>query len=194
MSVIRFFVVSSILTAGLSTSLMAEPVRQHDAHEHGVSQLKIAIDKNKFLMELEAPGADIVGFEHKAENADQQKSIEQALALLGAPGKLFDLPLSAGCLLSSASSEFMFHNDEDEHPEGEAEHEEHEEDEGHAEFHASYLFICSSPGALKTMGIKFFDRFPNAEEIELEAISDFGQLAVEIPKGTRQIDLSTIVQ
>lgn len=189
MSVIRNLAVSSLLAISLPVSLVAETVRQHGAHEHGVSKLKIAIDENKVQFVLEAPGADIVGFEHKAENADQKKSVALALDLLNKPANLFELPLSAGCSLSSATSKFSF--DEDDHQDGAAKH---EEEESHAEFHATYSFTCSSPNALKTIGIKFFDQFPNAKEIEFEAISDFGQMAAEISNDMRSIDLSSIIR
>jgi hypothetical protein len=189
MSVIRSLVISSILTISLPITLAAETVRQHDAHEHGVSKLKIAIDKNKVQFVLEAPGADIVGFEHKAENADQKKSVVLVLDVLNKPGNLFELPLAAGCSLSSATSKLSFN--EDDHQDGAAKH---EEEESHAEFHATYSFTCSSPGALKTIGVRFFDLFPNAKEIELEAVSEFGQMAAEISNDMRSIDLSSIIQ
>ena len=181
MSVIRILVLSSIIAISLPASLAAQTDRQYDAHEHGVSKLQIAIDKNQMQFVLEAPGADIVGFERKAKTSGQKASVAQALELLRKPAEIFQLPPSARCSLSSATAELEFSGGGD-------------TEAGHTEFHATYSFNCSSPGALKTIGIRFFELFANAKEIELEAISNFGQLAVEIPGGAREIDLSSIVE
>ncbi|MCP4185380.1 MAG: DUF2796 domain-containing protein [Hyphomicrobiales bacterium] len=204
----KLFALSIIFAAGSPALTMAETTRQHDAHEHGVSQLKIAIDKNQMQMVLEAPGSDIVGFEHEPENSEQKASVAQALDLLKVPSKLFTLPDEAKCTLTSAQSKFTFeeeeeHDSSEKHTEGHDKHEdekhvdekygdkEHEE-EGHAEFNATYVFNCSSPAKIGTIGVQFFKQFPDAEEIELQAVSEFGQLSAEVTKNQTGIDLSKI--
>jgi len=46
--------------------------RQAGAHEHGRGTLNIALEGTRLSMELEAPGADIVGFEHRAKTKKQK--------------------------------------------------------------------------------------------------------------------------
>lgn len=190
MSAKKYLVIASALTLIFPVTLLAETQRQHGAHEHGVSQLKIALDGKLLQFELEAPGSDIIGFEHEAENETQKKSIQSALSLLGDPMSIFDFPVAAGCSVTSSDAKF-----ETEH-EGEHEGEKHDDlddEEGHAEFHVSYSLTCTSPGALANLGLKFFDLFPDAKELEVEAVSNNGQLALEIMRGEKSINLSSIV-
>ena len=58
--------------------------RQAGAHEHGRGTLNIALEGTRLTMELEAPGADIVGFEHKAKTQKQTTAVEKAEAQLEA--------------------------------------------------------------------------------------------------------------
>ncbi|MGI9423429.1 MAG: ZrgA family zinc uptake protein, partial [Hyphomicrobiaceae bacterium] len=49
-----------------------EQHRQLGAHEHGHGAFNVAIDGRRVSMELEAPGADIVAFEHKPTTKRQE--------------------------------------------------------------------------------------------------------------------------
>ena len=64
--------------------------------------LNIAIEGARLTMELEAPGADIVGFEHKAKTEQQKAAVEKAKQQLAEPQALFKLPAAAGCVLKEA--------------------------------------------------------------------------------------------
>lgn len=190
MSAKKYLVIASALSLLFPATLAAETERQHGAHEHGVSQLKIALDGKLLQFELEAPGSDIVGFEHKAENETQKKSIQSALSMLGDPMSIFDFPVAAGC--SVTASDAKFETEHEEEHEGKK-HDDHDDEEGHAEFHVSYSLTCTSPQSLANLGLKFFDLFPEAKELEVEAISNNGQLVLEIKRDEKSIDLSSII-
>jgi len=190
MSAKKYLVIASALSLLFPATLAAETQRQHGAHEHGVSQLKIALDGKHLQFELEAPGSDIVGFEHEAENESQKKSVKSAIAILQNPMKVFDFPPAAGC--SITASDAVFETEHEKEHDGEK-HDNDEDEEGHAEFHASYSLTCTSPGALANLGLNFFDLFPEAKELEVEAASNNGQVALEIMRGEKNIDLSSIV-
>ena len=110
---------------------LAEDSRGLGAHEHGAGAFNIAIEGSSVLMELEAPGADIVGFEHKAESAEDRAAIDAAVARLAKPLELFVLSDAAGCAVTSASVELVAeggdHGDHEEHGHGEHEHEHEKE-------------------------------------------------------------------
>ena len=72
-----------------ASPLLADGKRELDAHEHGVGVLNIAMEGSDIAMEFHAPGADIVGFEHPAETAQDHAAIDQAIALLSQPFDLF---------------------------------------------------------------------------------------------------------
>ena len=56
-------------------------------------------------MELEVPGADIVGFEHAAKSRREKAAVEKAKTQLSAPLALFGLPASAACRVTQAEVE-----------------------------------------------------------------------------------------
>ncbi|MFK5981208.1 MAG: DUF2796 domain-containing protein [Rhizobiaceae bacterium] len=190
MSAKKYLVIASALSLLFPATLAAETERQHGAHEHGVSQLKIALDGKLLQFELEAPGSDIVGFEHEAENETQKESIQSALSMLGDPMSIFDFPVAARC--SVTASDAKFETEHEEEHEGKK-HDDHDDEEGHAEFHVSYSLTCTSPQSLANLGLKFFDLFPEAKELEVEAISNNGQLVLEIKRDEKSIDLSSII-
>ncbi|MEM7041932.1 MAG: DUF2796 domain-containing protein [Pseudomonadota bacterium] len=131
-------------------SLVALPVlaegekRELGAHEHGHSALNVAIEGDRVEMELIAPGADIVGFEHEAKSAEDMAVVEQAEVTLGEPLTLFGFADAAGCVVETAAVHIMgeehhdehgdeVHADHEHHDEEHAEHEHHEDGEEHAE-------------------------------------------------------------
>ncbi|MGI6246974.1 MAG: zinc uptake protein ZrgA [Pseudochelatococcus sp.] len=104
-----------------ATSAFGEERRELGAHEHGVSRLDVAVEGNRISAELHAPGADITGFEHEAESAEDRAALERAIATLEKPLDLFVLPQEAQCTVTEAKA----------HLEGEGEHDHgHEAHEG----------------------------------------------------------------
>ena len=79
----------------LASPAIAEESRQLDSHEHGVGELNIAVEGKTVVMELHAPGADIVGFEYVAESDADRAAVDAAVARLAAPLDLFVLPDAA---------------------------------------------------------------------------------------------------
>lgn len=203
------------LSTSLTLPALAEETRELDAHEHGVGQLNIAIVGNEIAIELHAPGADIVGFEYEAESAEDKAAIETALTTLAAPLDLFVIPAAAGCSVTSASAELESEEDHDAH--SDEEHEEHAHDEhkdehahdehkdehahdeghddhaddeaGHTEFHAEYALTCTDASAATSIAFDYFDAFPNAQEVDVQAITDNGASAFEVTRDTPVLDL-----
>ena len=114
----------TLATCALAAPLAAQEHRELGAHEHGVGQLNIAIEGNEVAMELHAPGADIVGFEHAAESDEDKAAVEAALATLSDPLAIFAPSEAAGCVIESVEASL----EAEEH-----EHEEHAEDHDHDE-------------------------------------------------------------
>ena len=111
-----------------SQALAAE--RELDAHQHGHGSLNIAIEGSTVWIELETPGADIVGFEHPARSDDDKAAIADATARLGDPIGLFGIPAQASCTLIEVSVEpvgYELGMDDDHHDEHD-DHDEHAED------------------------------------------------------------------
>jgi hypothetical protein len=198
-----------VISAIVAMPTYAQEKRQLDAHEHGVGQLDIAFDGNQIAIELHAPGADIVGFEYSAENADDRAEINTAIATLTRPLNLFVLPDAAGCSVVNASAgleseeDHGAHDDEhageddghdDEHAVENDGHDDdaeevHENVAGHTEFHAEYLLTCADPAAITNITFAYFDAFPNALKVKVQTISDTGAATFEVERSMSTLDL-----
>ena len=183
------------LAVAATTPVFAEETRQLDAHEHGVGQLDIAFDGKQILMELHAPGADIVSFEYAAESAEDRAKVDAAIAMLARPLDLFVLTEAAGCTIVQASAELESEEGQADH---EDEHDDHEDadhqeknvgEAGHTEFHAEYLLACADPGAVTEITFTYFDVFPNALEVEVQLISNKGATSFEVERDAPTLDL-----
>ncbi|GIT86884.1 DUF2796 domain-containing protein [Roseobacter sp. OBYS 0001] len=181
----------------VSSPLLAEEVRQLDAHEHGVGHLDIAFDGQQVALELHAPGADIVGFEYEAKTAEDRASIDAAVAKLAQPLTLFVLPEAAECSVVQASAaleseeEHHDHDAREDHDDHGTEHA-HDHDThaaSHSEFHAEYLLNCADPAAASEITFAYFDIFPNALELEIQMISESGATAFEVSRDNPTLDV-----
>ena len=169
----------TLLSCVLLSLSLASPAfgqhREHKAHVHGHAALNVAIEGKRVEMELEAPGADIVGFEHRAESAGDKAAVQSAKARLANASKLFRFTEAAGCALEMAKVEL-----------------EVEKDDGHGEFHAYYVFACAAPERIEDLSFPFFDAFPRSEELEVQLITSRGSHAYEVERDTPRIELGAI--
>ncbi|WP_076589434.1 zinc uptake protein ZrgA [Vibrio ostreicida] len=123
--------IATLIGLTFSTSSFAEEhFRQHDAHVHGHVEFNIAQDQNELLVEITAPGADVVGFEHAPNNSAQEQALEKAVAQLNNASAILTLSPDAKCKLSHQSVQHTLRTDEHEH---EHEHEKHDEHKHHEE-------------------------------------------------------------
>lgn len=191
-----------ILTVFLVAPAGAGERRQLDAHEHGHGSLNIAVEGNRVAMELIAPGADIVGFEHVAKTGQQKAAVKKAKADLGKPLNLFVLPSSAGCRVTNTKISLEAEGETEKHEHGHKHDHKHDKDhagkkaheeETHSEFHAEYVLNCASPKALVSIDFKYFERFPGAEELDVTLITDKGQNKYEVERDTPRLDLKGIM-
>lgn len=112
------------------------------AHEHGVSQLDVALDGQQLALVLAGPGYNFVGFEHAPESdADKQKTAD-VTALLGKPAQLFTLPAAAQCTPALAKVTPPSHDDHDhdhdhDHKDGTDAAAAHDKDKAKAHDHAA---------------------------------------------------------
>ena len=118
----------SISLAISSFAYAEEGFRQHSAHVHGHVELNIAQDGKELLMEISAPGADVVGFEHAPKTSEQKHQLENAITTLKDVNNLFTFPASAGCVALNQSVAHTLEggDDHDKH-----DHDEHKHNDEH---------------------------------------------------------------
>ncbi|WP_199450905.1 zinc uptake protein ZrgA [Vibrio harveyi] len=113
-----------VIGLSLTATANAEEYRQHEAHVHGHVEFNIAQDGKDLLIEITSPGADVVGFEHAPENAEQENALNNAIAALKDTNKLFAINQQAKCVIEDVHVA---------HTLGEESHEghDHHDHEGH---------------------------------------------------------------
>ncbi|MEZ8446487.1 DUF2796 domain-containing protein, partial [Vibrio splendidus] len=124
-------ILAVVIGMTVSTNVLAnEEFRSHEAHVHGKVEVNIAQDGQELLVEVTAPGADVVGFEHAPETAEQKKVFEQAIAQLNKPEELFGFN-NASCTLKFKSVTNTLEDDHDDHEGHDHAEGEHDDHEGH---------------------------------------------------------------
>ncbi len=193
----------SITAAITSTAFAQEEFRQHEAHVHGHVELNIAQDGHELLMEITAPGADVVGFEHAPENDEQTTLLNKALETLNHADSLFTLASGANCHIEQAfvkhtlggehdHAEHAHHDDHKGHDHDEHEHhDDHEghDHEGHGSFAAQYTFHCDDISKLNSIDTHWFTQFPATKEIDVNLLTDKVQTALELNPSKTKISL-----
>ena len=118
-----------------------------DPHVHGLSYLKIAIENQTLLVEINSPLMDIVGFEGEPRTKVQKDSIELATNKLRTIGNV--LIFKGGSCVEKKIDVNLGHGHGTEHS-----HSEH--DRGtHSEISAVYKFNCLSPRNCKKLQYYF---------------------------------------
>ncbi|EKO3818575.1 DUF2796 domain-containing protein [Vibrio harveyi] len=123
-----------VIGLSLTATANAEEYRQHEAHVHGHVEFNIAQDGKDLLIEITSPGADVVGFEHAPENAEQENALNNAIAALKDTNKLFAINQQAKCVIEDVHVAHTLgkesHEGHDHHDHGGHDHDKHDH-EGH---------------------------------------------------------------
>ncbi|MGI9425912.1 MAG: DUF2796 domain-containing protein, partial [Hyphomicrobiaceae bacterium] len=158
-------------------------------HEHGHGAFNVAIDGRRVSMELEAPGADIVAFEHKPTTKRQETAVASAKSTLSDLAKVIKLPEAAGCVLQNATVELHVadRRDGDQKPEAST-----GTDTTHTEFFAAYDVVCTSPTKITWLAFPYFDTFPRAQELDVSIVGPKSQKKFDVGRDNARIELSGI--
>ncbi|EGQ9273017.1 zinc uptake protein ZrgA [Vibrio parahaemolyticus] len=201
-------ILTIVIGLSLSTVATAEEYRQHSAHVHGHVEFNIAQDGSDLLLEITAPGADVVGFEHAPENAEQEKTLQHAVATLEDSNTLFAINPQAQCEIEEVHVEHSLggqheehehhdheghdhdehaHHDHDKHDHDGHEGHDHSEHSDHGEFTAQYRFHCAQVGELSRIQTDWFNQFPSTESVNVNLFTDTTQSATSLTKSNTQI-------
>ncbi|ENL1284901.1 DUF2796 domain-containing protein [Vibrio parahaemolyticus] len=196
-------VLAIVIGLSLSTVATAEEYRQHSAHVHGHVEFNIAQDGSDLLLEITAPGADVVGFEHAPENAEQEKTLQHAVATLEDSNALFAINPQAQCEIEEVHVEHTLggqheeheHHDHDEHAHHDHDKHDHDSHEGHdhsehsdhGEFTVQYRFHCAQVSELSRIQTDWFNQFPSTESVNVNLFTDTTQSAISLTKSNTQI-------
>ncbi|CAD7556060.1 DUF2796 domain-containing protein [Aeromonas hydrophila] len=166
----------------------------HGAHEHGHGHLNLVLDGNQLMIELQAPAADLVGFEHAAKSDEEKAQYAKAMAQLKQPDALFRFDPAAGCKLTQQELQAAkedHHHDHDhdhDHQKSDGKHDEHHHDDaGHADMGAMYTYTCATPAKLTGLEATLFSVYPSLEKLSVQGILPSGQTAVELTPSANKL-------
>lgn len=162
--------------------------RQLGAHVHGHGRLEISIEGKRVTLEFEAPGADIVGFEHAATSPEQKAALEKAKGTLANPLALFKIPDAAGCRVTAAKVEIES-EDHDDH------HDAHHAGAAgeHSGFDVDYALDCAAPEAITSITFDYFAAFPNSKALTVDVTTAKGQTSQEVTRDKPRMDLGGLM-
>lgn len=150
----------------------------HGAHEHGHGHLNLVVDGNQLMIELQAPAADLVGFEHAAKSEEEKAQYAKAVARLQQPDALFRLDPAAGCKLTQQELQAAKEDHDHEHDHDEA---------GHADMGAMYTYTCATPAKLTGLEATLFSLYPSLEKLSVQGILPTGQTAAELTPSANKL-------
>ena len=179
-----------VMLCGLA-GILATPSQAHDkrrevgAHEHGRGTLNIAVEGNRVSMELEAPAADILGFEHAAKTRKEKAAVEKATTQLSAPLSLFAFPAAAACRVTESKVEFGA-GEHDHAAAGKADA--HNDD--HSEVKARYALDCTGPANITAIEFGYFRAFAGAQKLDVNVVTGKGQNKFQITRARPSLSLA----
>ncbi|MFB0595214.1 DUF2796 domain-containing protein [Aeromonas hydrophila] len=164
----------------------------HGAHEHGHGHLNLVLDGNQLMIELQAPAADLVGFEYAAKSDEEKAQYAKAMAQLKQPDALFRFDPAAGCKLTQqelqAAKEDHDHDHDHDHQKSDGKHDEHQHDDaGHADMGAMYTYTCATPAKLTGLEATLFSVYPSLEKLSVQGILPSGQTAAELTPSANKL-------
>ena len=163
----------TILLALLATVASAQAPHQHG---HGVAT--ITFEGNRLAVELVMPGADIVGFERPPQTPAEEAALAGATAALRNPVGILELPTTARCTIAEAEVTVEGY----ERPAAGA------AAAAHTEFEAIYVFNCADAGGIRFIEFPLFDKFQNAQEIEVTVLTGRSPTAYEVTRANPRLD------
>ena len=120
----------------------------HGAHIHGVGHLNVAVEGSMVTVYLQTPAADIIGFEHVAENKEERTKVAAAHKKLNDASSLFQFT-GADCTVVAGSGV--------EAPQSDSEA---------SDVIAEYTFECADGQLPESMAVELSTEFPDLKVLK----------------------------
>jgi Protein of unknown function (DUF2796) len=167
-------VCAAVCGVGLSLALAGTTKKrhQHGAHVHGTATLNIAIDERTATVELISPAESVIGFEHQAKSAEDQKRQAMALDLLRHKiDSMVVLDPALGCSFSPTRVELL------------------QKDAEHAEVHSTFAVSCHTPLAGSKLRFGFTKTFPGIQTVNAQLVGATQQVGARIKRDKGEVEV-----
>lgn len=176
----RCALAAALVLAAAALPARAEERREAAPHQHGAGTLSIAIEGSRLELELDAPAADVIGFEHAPRDDAERARAAEAFARFKDAGRLFRLDAAAGCTATTIDVELEG---------GGGEPGKEGQQEAHADISGKYKFDCSAIAALRRIELGYFAAFPAAQRLEVTVVTAKGQTTATATPATAVVAL-----
>ena len=120
----------------------------HGAHIHGVGHLNVAVEGSMVTVYLQTPAADIIGFEHVAENKEERTKVAAAHKKLNDASSLFQFT-GADCTVVAGSGVEVPQSDSEA-----------------SDVIAEYTFECADGQLPESMAVELSTEFPDLKVLK----------------------------
>jgi Protein of unknown function (DUF2796) len=164
------------VVGGVALSLAAAGTtkrrHQHGAHVHGIATVNIAIEERTATIEFISPAESIMGFEHRATSAADQKRQAMALDLLrNKIGSMVVFDPALGCTFSATTVDVLH------------------QDKEHAEVHSTFAASCHTPLAGSKVRFGFTKIFPGIQTVNVQLVAATQQVGMSIKQDKGELEV-----
>lgn len=156
----------------------------HKAHQHGIVQLDIGVERDTLALELEMPLDSLVGFERAPRTDAERERVKAAVQKLRAADQLFKPDPAAGCTLEKVtltSAVLGLNDGAGAAPAGAAKPSEH------ADLEASVSFRCKDGAKLSFVDVSLQDAFKQIGTVRVQVAAPAGQFSRELKGKNRRV-------
>ena len=146
----------------------ADDFRQLGAHEHGHLTLNVVVEGQLLSVELEAPGMNILGYEHRPGTLAEQQQSDAQERWLRSGRAAVGVPPAAGCRLEKvivSSPDWSTT----------------ESGEDHGDYRVNWRFHCANAAALAWFEPWMLGKLPGVNQVEVNLIN--GNLQTRLSAG-----------
>jgi hypothetical protein len=149
---LRAALLSSLPLLGL-TLATADEMHHHGKHVHGEVTVNLALEGVMLIAEIEATGAQVLGFERAPRDTAERAAMAAAEVWFRSGREMIGVPTAAGCRLTA--SDFT----------------PPKIGSGHVDFRGRYTFTCAVPAALAWAEPWALRRMQGVEKIEVNIVA-----------------------
>ena len=147
------------------------------AHQHGHSQLQVAVEGDRLDLIFTSPAQNLAGFERDARTPEEEARLETIRKWLET-NPLIDTA-SASCSVIDAVARQSGSDGDQQHQEHHHDHDDHK-DEGHREYEISQQLNCQDLTAEDRFNAVVMAQFPGIEVLSVQWVSEEGQGSVRL--------------
>lgn len=146
-------------------------------HTHGQGQALVAQEANQWVIELNLPAADILGFEHAPETEQQKQAIKELKKAVQDSGSFIALP--SHCLRVSVNLEIPS-DGEHEHGDNPHKHDHDHHDSGETHGNVEILLEYRCQSSINSMSFPVLTNYSSLTSLSVGWITEKGQGAKTI--------------